>query len=449
MKRLATSRRSDESGAVAILVSVMTVMLFIVAAMVVDLGLARDVSRQTQNATDAAALAGANRLYPDSGTCLEVNPWGTKAMPCFADAVRDAKDYAQANYAGIKSSDWASCPASAVPAGFHAMPSGSACISFDTPVAATSEPTKVYVVAPLQTVSTTFGAVAKVDSIKLTKQARATVSASKNYGCALCFLGPVDAENADFTVTGGGIHVNGTSTDCRAAGNTALTTGPNSVWKAETISLCGAVTDKTKATPEPTVTKSFSDPYAGMAQPPASWPAGFKTTGRTDPCKDAANGGGPGIYEDKIELKNDETCTLQPGLYVIRNTWTGKNKSEYVGHGVTLYVEGPNGYLDFKNGSADLSPMSSDPYPGFSIVYDRSNSNMLSLLGNGAVQIKGKVYAPASLLDFNGKSCFTFSGGPIIAKGVRKANGDKACIKVDQAVDTPVHSVPGAISLDQ
>ena len=54
----------DEQGAIAILVAMTSVVLFIIAAMVVDLGLARDTRRQSQNAADASALAAANALYP-------------------------------------------------------------------------------------------------------------------------------------------------------------------------------------------------------------------------------------------------------------------------------------------------------------------------------------------------------------------------------------------------
>ena len=49
----------DEQGAVAILTALVMVVLMLFVAIVVDLGMARDVRRQSQNAGDAAALAGA------------------------------------------------------------------------------------------------------------------------------------------------------------------------------------------------------------------------------------------------------------------------------------------------------------------------------------------------------------------------------------------------------
>ena len=56
----AASRRpaTDDRGAVAILVAAMLVVFLGLAALVVDLGFARDETRVAQNAADAAALAG-------------------------------------------------------------------------------------------------------------------------------------------------------------------------------------------------------------------------------------------------------------------------------------------------------------------------------------------------------------------------------------------------------
>ena len=66
------------------MVAAIALVLFLIAAVVVDLGLARDTTRQAQTAADASALAAANVLYPASGNCQ--SPVGAKA-PCFADAI--------------------------------------------------------------------------------------------------------------------------------------------------------------------------------------------------------------------------------------------------------------------------------------------------------------------------------------------------------------------------
>ncbi|MGA9747172.1 MAG: pilus assembly protein TadG-related protein, partial [Nocardioides sp.] len=379
----------DEQGVVAVLVSVVAIVMLMVAAMVVDLGLARDTRRQSQNAADAAALAGANKLFPDANVCAAENPWGTKQVPCFADALSEAKAYAEENFPGITATDWATCPVAARPSGFSSLTGQTPCVSFDTTIAAASMPTKVYVSIPTRDVETSFGVLAEVEQIPITTQARAVVDAGQKFGCGLCFLGPVIGGNADFSVGGAGIHVNGSSTDCLAPANTAIDVGPQSSWTATTISTCGTYSGKANMAPAPQNSAHIADPYASLALPPTPWPVGLLSS-RTDPCKSAANGGGPGYYASEVSLGNNETCTLEPGLYVISNTWTGKHNSQCVGPGVTLYVRN-GGYLDFKNGAAALTPMTTGALAGFSVVYDRTNNNMLSLQGNGTTEISGKV----------------------------------------------------------
>ena len=56
-------RRTDETGAVAVLVAVLSLVLFGLAALVVDLGMARDTRRMAQNTADSAALAAGNVIY--------------------------------------------------------------------------------------------------------------------------------------------------------------------------------------------------------------------------------------------------------------------------------------------------------------------------------------------------------------------------------------------------
>ena len=79
-----------ERGAVAVMVGIIATTLFVIAALVVDLGFARDTKRQSQNAADASALAAGNVLYVLDGTCSE--------YPCIPNAVAAAKEYAQKNF---------------------------------------------------------------------------------------------------------------------------------------------------------------------------------------------------------------------------------------------------------------------------------------------------------------------------------------------------------------
>src|SRR5436190_14128659 len=91
----------SDRGAVAVMTAILAVTLFVLAALVVDLGIARDSRRQAQNTADAAALAAANALY--GTTAPKLNKPGN-----FVAAVQAAKDYAAENY-GITNSEWSGC----------------------------------------------------------------------------------------------------------------------------------------------------------------------------------------------------------------------------------------------------------------------------------------------------------------------------------------------------
>lgn len=137
-----SARTRDESGAVAILVGVLALVLFGIAALVVDLGLARDTRRMAQNAADASALSAANALYLDTSKPVAMR---------ISSAVTAAMDYAKGNY-GVQEADWAGC----VDPEHLAHTAGTQCISFDN----AAEPTEVRVKVPTETTPTLFGGAA-------------------------------------------------------------------------------------------------------------------------------------------------------------------------------------------------------------------------------------------------------------------------------------------------
>jgi hypothetical protein len=421
----------DEQGAIAVLTAILMVVLILCAAIVVDLGNARDVQSQSQNAADAASLAGANVLYPATGIC---RPPLLGAGPCITDAVAAVKSYATDNFQ-VSDTDW-QLPAcqTVVPLSYLPDPSNK-CISLDS---ATS-PTLVRVYMPIRTAPVFFGGIIHSSSIPVGSSAQALVRQAVT--CSLCFLGNVDAGNGDLTVIGGTIAVNGNVTD-----------GPNSYWTATSIGVVG--TWDTSGHPSVPVTKipAFGDPMAGLALP-------LNTTGlsaKTDPCGATTATGGTGIYNASLSVGNNVTCTLLPGLYVISNSWSLGNHSLLLGTGVTLYVKGPSGVLHFKNGDAIFTapltapltgvPAGNNVPAGYAIIYDRDNVNPVELQGNGTTLITGKVYAAASKLDFNGTTCFGFSGGPFIF-GSGYTNGNTSCVIVSNSVSTTV--IPALLHLNQ
>jgi uncharacterized membrane protein len=78
--------RESDLGAVAIIVAMFAISMFVCAALVVDLGFARATRREAQNSADAAALAGAGAMYDKSG---QLQP---------ADSITAVKKYARDNF---------------------------------------------------------------------------------------------------------------------------------------------------------------------------------------------------------------------------------------------------------------------------------------------------------------------------------------------------------------
>src|SRR3954447_12124177 len=191
-----TRSRDSEEGAVAVLVGILAVVLFGLAALVVNLGLARDTRREAQNTADAAALAAANNLYLSG-------PADTTA------AISAAKQSAADNY-GTTSAEWASCTDPTRPAGFSTISGQTACISFD----ALPSPSEVRVVVPSRDVATPFASVFDAaNRVAVAALAQARVTPGGRAACGLCVIGPGthDIQNGNISVDGAAVYINGTT----------------------------------------------------------------------------------------------------------------------------------------------------------------------------------------------------------------------------------------------
>jgi hypothetical protein len=156
IRRICRSRRDDD-GAVAILVAILSIVLFGFGALVIDIGHAQVVRSQGQSTVDAASLAGVRALASPGGTV--------------ADAVAAVKSYVDEN---IGITDWAGCtdnPAPLIPADADATDT---CISTSTsPPASGIESYQVRVKLPTQHVPATFGGLFGVSSIGISPVAQA------------------------------------------------------------------------------------------------------------------------------------------------------------------------------------------------------------------------------------------------------------------------------------
>jgi Putative Flp pilus-assembly TadE/G-like len=433
-------RRRDEKGLTAVIFALVAVILLVTAGMVVDLGLARDTRRQSQNAADASALAAANVLYPSSGSC-QAGPI-PRTPPCFVDAVAAAKAYALQNFR-VSTADWSGC----ADTGHYYVETGETqCISFaDDSLGTTrpAQPTKLRVVIPTRNVKTSFGVLAGVTQVPINSIARAALVPGTARSCGLCLLGTdvSDLGNGDVTVNGGSVHSNGTI-DSGPNGHMNATPSPN------TISVVGTCPGNCSPVAQ-TGVAPIADPYASIAMPSV---VGLPV--KTDPCNQ-----GPGIY-GSTSIPNS-TCNLQPGLYVLTGTWENGNNTLLRGTGVTIYATcgtpgapqvctsgQSGGRLDTKNGDLQIVAPTTGALQGYAIIYDRENTSALNMQGNGSSSVTGAIYAPKALLEFPGNSCTSVTNGPIIV-GSLYGNGNTGCVDLISSVGATIPAPPAGASLDQ
>jgi Flp pilus assembly protein TadG len=423
-------RRTTERGAVAILVAVMSVVLFGIAALVADLGQARVVRGEAQAASDASALAAGNALYLD----------GTKT-PHISEAIAAARSYAADNYA-VTDQDWADCEDASALA--YQSPD-TACISFDN----ATQPTQVRVVAPVRGVNLVFGSIFGVTNVDISAQAQASIRIGGVANCGLCVVGGADHDfqNGDAYISGGDVAING-SVNIQNNGLVS-TDGIISVEGEATGPLDGY-------TPDPlTGQEPVPDPLANY-QLPSDFSA---LTVKTNPCSAT---GGPGIY-GSFNFPNG-TCTLSGGLYVITGEWDfGGTSVLNATSGVTLYFtcgtttaprecNAPGedgGWLDAAgNGNLSITAPSSGPFQGLALAYDRLNTSDIQLSGNGTGTLIGTIYAFSANMRYDGNGCSNTNQSLIIT-GDLEFNGSPACLKSNYVQEKNVYVPPDNLHLSK
>jgi Flp pilus assembly protein TadG len=355
------------------MVAAFSVVMFALAALVVDLGIARETSREAQTAADAAALAGAGELYADDGTLRA------------GEAIAAVKAYVGANY-GTTASDWSACsaPLGGWSQSAGSSSSGTSCIAFDS----SSAPKKMRVVVPSKHTTVLFGSLIGYEGANVGARAEASAVSSDVPACTLCVLGVLDAGHSDVSITGGGsVHA--------GAGSQLYSNGSITVAADGTIDFTGAANPGSgpQYSPNPPVVNSGVPVRDHFENSPMPDPATVSDIG-SDQVSCGPGGEDsliPGVYHD-IDIKN-VTCDLADGLYVITGEFNLlSSNARVVGHHVTLFFtcgtrQSPSGCGSGSDGGrldGDRKGLTlGAPYfGGFSLLYDRGNTSDLILSGN-------------------------------------------------------------------
>ncbi|MCH8025993.1 MAG: hypothetical protein IH866_04280 [Chloroflexi bacterium] len=366
-----------------------TVLLGLVG-LAVDAGFAYAQRRQTQNAADEAALAGAHRLL-EGGS--------------IASAISAAHDYVHANGFSIS----ASCPSICIPplSGPHA-----------------GDPTFVEVTVEDQPTSFFIQALIPGGSTVRARGVAGYPLFPEPY--ALIVLDADDCRafrmggSASMTISGGGIMVN---SDC---GSDAFRkTGSGDLLVDGSIDVAGGVDccGSGSVSPSPNANRPWTvtDPLASLAPPdPAAYTAqGAGTAAVPETWKHTSGGDlilSPGTYYGGFSSNCTCTIYMDPGVYIMAGGgFTKSGGVNFVGAGVTIYVTenptNPTGDGEpepFKltgSGVLDLSPPTSGIYQGITLWQDVAITDDFKMTGSNDL-ISGILYAPGAQLDISGNSQF-------------------------------------------
>ncbi len=449
-------QRPNDEGQVLVLTGMLLTLLLVMAALVVDIGNAKQTGRNLQSAADSAALAAAAQLSTS-----------------VANAKLDAEQYAFDSLGQTRNNTTTTCPSDAPAISTTCYQSGNGPIVYvTTPWTATSAdttqaPTSLQAVnvKVCWSVATTFARVININTLRPCKSATAdAIVTPSTLPCAFCILnssapdamqlGPKSA--ASITVTGGsGIIVNSSNS------TNALELGPKgsasiSVASPGTVGVVGASLKAPGATwsPPPVSTSPIVDPLAALPTPAdRGSTTGLLAKGAVNVSTDTTIGPGiypsiqvsggtltmsPGNYQinGALTVTSDGTLSMGAGVYVIKGAFTADRGGVINGTGVTVYFTcsgyptqigttdsscaagSTGGYFSGTGGSSTTlsAPTGgTDPYNNLLMFYDRNDAgaavgdctapNAVSFLDNGGSlndTLTGTVYAKNATICMGG-----------------------------------------------
>lgn len=417
--RLAT----DNRGAVAAFAAIGAVVLLGFAALGLDVGHAYVEQSRLQTATDAAALAAAGLIGPNSAS----------------QVMARARQYAARNL----SSD----PNDANP------PLTGATISVDQGrwdaarrifTVTNDAPDAVRIVARRsetagKPVNAGFAALFGHDHFDISVQAIAT----RRRAVCLLALEPAAAKavelsgGSDIDMPDCGVQINSSGAPAlRGSGNASITAA--SICVVGGVSVDGTVTPA----PEPACAP-IADPLAGLAAP---------AYGACDHNGYSASGGtrtlSPGVYCGGIELKGGASGTFQPGIYVIKDgPLKTSGGSSITGDGVAFYLVGAGAVVNVSGGGAvHLKAPRTGPLTGLIFAQGPgvAAGATSKLSGGSEMFYEGTIHLPGHKIELSGGSTGTAPPYTIfIAKSLLISGGGALTVNADFAAsDVPV-AVPG------
>lgn len=382
MKGIGATLRSfvrDESGAMAMVVAPVTLVVFGMAALAVDTAQAFTTRAQLLTAAEAVAAASVSSL-PDRQAARSM-----------------ALAYAQSNARGagtvVASAD--------VEIGYFNKSTRTFTPKGDTEPVNAVRITASRLQAKGNAVPTIFGSVLglplfdlSVSVIAMRYDGQPCINALAPDG-----IGVKVNSNAAINTSTCPVHVHSTA-------NNALSVDSNASVTAESICVKGGYELRSNATAQPTPETSCpaaaADPFANVVPP--SFGASCTYTnldldGRTVTLH-------PGVYCGGIRVRGKSLITFSAGDYIIKDgPFTIQSNSRAVGSNVHFYMTGAKALLNFEsNVSVTFTANPSGPRAGIVFFQDRAFGGVHDINSNVTAIINGAVYFPKGTLNLDSNS---------------------------------------------
>jgi Flp pilus assembly protein TadG len=360
----------DERGQATILVGLCIASMCGMAALSVDVGMLFRAKRVSQNAADAAAIAGA----------MEV-PFG----------------------------DWlTAAKAAATDNGLSDGVNG-------VTVAVTNPSGSIVKVVVTQSAPTYFMKAFHINSMNV--NARATAALGPGSGCIFT----LNQSGVDVGLSGTG---NLSMPDCGVIVDSnsakALTLTGSSSISAKYIGIVGNYSDSSNSPnsliPTPmTGIAPASDPLAGKVTPPVYDPSSCVS----DPHPTSTVTMGPAVAGGTVcynglSISGGGDVTLKPGVYVINGAFSSTGSVNVrtqdattcgCDPGITIYLPAPNGSVSLTGtGVLSIAAPTTGAYDGILFYQNPLDTNSMKIAGSSAANIRGIVYAPSASLSLSGSA---------------------------------------------
>ncbi|GAC1341602.1 MAG: pilus assembly protein [Candidatus Dormibacteria bacterium] len=436
-----------------VVVSLMSVLIFGIAALVIDQGISMADRRDLQTYSDSAALAGARQYQYTAG----VDAAHYVAMQFLAKTLGFPSPSTGSPVAGNGGGVLCTSP-STCPAGTYAAAGGAYAITL-ADSAATFDVAVQHARSPL------LAGVLGIGSLSTGSSARIALSTA----CpAFCVLNPrlpgaltVSGSPASLAIAGGSLVVNSSAPDGITinTGTLALNPGDGSIGVVGGFRTVGG--GSISPTPAIGVPPVVEPPVLANMPVPA-FPPGTAVQSMPPITTDLYLN--PGVY-NRIDVTGGGHAFLNPGIYVITGGMSAVAMGEIdsVAPGVTLYFTcsswpapcapgqaGASLSLD-GTGDADLTAPASGTYQGLALFYDRNNTSSTVSTGSSALEVHGTIYSRSGGLEVTGNAAATPIDSAIIVDhltitGTSSINAEYRDFKNVPNLVTAGNAGPGVLS---